>query len=124
MAAALLNFAVGTSCLLLLLLVSLAVRGDLAGLPGRPEDWWLYTGGLMGVVFISGAALLVKVHGVLVLGLCTVAGQVVASLVIQGVAGEHLDLTTVLGGLVALVGVGIGAWASRRGTGRSGAAAL
>ncbi len=114
MAAALLNFTVGTTCLLLLLGVSLAVRGDLAGLPDLPGGWWLYTGGLMGVVFISGAALLVKVHGVLVLGLCTVAGQVVASLLIQGLAGDHLALTTVLGGLVALLGVAVGAWASRR----------
>ncbi len=120
MAAALLNFAVGTACLLLLLLVSLAVQGELAGPPALSGGWWLYTGGLMGVVFISGAALLVRVHGVLVLGLCTVAGQVVASLLIQGVSGDHLDLTTVLGGVVALVGVTIGAWASRRAA-RSGA---
>ena len=95
MAAALVNFVVGTACLVLLLGLSFAVDGELTGVPG---DWWLFTGGLMGVVFISGAALLVKVHGVLVLGLCTVAGQVVASLVIQGVAGEHLDATTVVGG--------------------------
>lgn len=115
MAAALLNFTVGTTCLVLLLLVSLAVGGDLGGeLGGLPDTWWLYSGGLMGVVFISGAALLVRVHGVLVLGLCTVAGQVVASLVIQGLSGDHLDVTTVLGGVVALVGVGVGAWASRR----------
>ena len=111
MAAALLNFTVGTTCLLLLLLVSLGVDGELAGLP---DTWWLYTGGVMGVVFISGAALLVRVHGVLVLGLCTVAGQVVASLVIQGVSGDHLDVTTVAGGAVALLGVAVGAWASRR----------
>lgn len=108
MAAALVNFVVGTTCLVLLLGLSFAVPGGLSGFPG---DWWLYTGGLMGVVFISGAALLVKVHGVLVLGLCTVAGQVVASLVIQGVAGEHLDATTVVGGVIALVGVAVGAGA-------------
>lgn len=111
MAAALNNFVVGTCLLVVLLLGSLAVPGDLVG--GLPAQWWLYVGGVVGVVFISGAALLVKVHGVLVLGLCTVAGQVVTSVVLEGVAGEHLGVATLVGALLALVGVVVGSGARR-----------
>ena len=45
MAAALVNFVVGTACLVLLLGLSFALAGELTGFPG---DWWLYTGGTHG----------------------------------------------------------------------------
>lgn len=107
-AAALNNFVVGA---VVLLGVSLLVPGDFAGLP---RQWWLYAGGTIGVVFIAAAAVLVKVHGVLVLGLCVVAGQVVTSVVIDAaVADMRLGAATVVGAAVALVGVAIGALASR-----------
>ena len=109
-AAALNNFVVGTSVLVLLLLVTLLLPGHLEGLPGT---WWLYLGGPVGVVFISAAAALVKVHGVLVLGLCTIAGQVVTSVAIDAGLGEHLGAETLAGAALALVGVGIGFLATR-----------
>ena len=111
MAAALNNFVVGTGLLVALLVASLLAPGRLVGT--LPTTWWLYLGGLIGVVFISAAAVLVRVHGVLVLGLCTVAGQVVTSIVLQGATGEHLGPATVVGGALVLVGVLIGALASR-----------
>ena len=105
LAAALNNFTVGTSLLLVLLLLALVLPGRIDGLPGT---WWLYLGGLSGVLFITAAAALVKVHGVLVLGLCTIAGQVVSSVLIDAVLGEHLGAETLVGAALALVGVGIG----------------
>ncbi|MBR7744194.1 DMT family transporter [Phycicoccus sp. BSK3Z-2] len=104
-AAALNNFTVGTTVLVLLLLAALLLPGRIDGLPGT---WWLYLGGLVGVLFITAAAALVKVHGVLVLGLCTIAGQVVSSVLIDAALGEHLGVGTLVGAALALVGVGIG----------------
>ena len=101
------NFLVGTSLLLVLAAGSLAVPGDLQAPPGT---WWLYSGGLMGVAFISAAAVLVRVHGVLVLGLCTVAGQVLGALTIDAVAQEgHVGMLSVTGGALTLVGVAVAA---------------
>lgn len=107
------NFVVGVTALLLFLLVVLLVApGDLRGPPGT---WWLYTGGPVGVLFITLTARLVSVHGVLVLGLCTVAGLVVGSLLLDAFGPDpHLGPLTVLGALLALTGVGIGAVSSAR----------
>ncbi|MDO8106291.1 DMT family transporter [Isoptericola sp. b441] len=111
LAAALNNFAVGTTTLLVVLAVSFLAPGSLTG---APTQWWLYTGGTLGCVFIASAAVLVRVHGVLVLGLCTVAGQVVTSVLLDALTGtERLAPLTVVGAAVALLGVTLGAWASR-----------
>lgn len=112
-AAAFNNFVVGVAALATFLLVSLLVTPvELRGFPG---PWWLYLGGPIGVLFISLSARLVAVHGVLVLGLCTVAGQVVGSLLIDAFGPEsHLGVLTVTGAVLTLVGVGIGALASAR----------
>jgi transporter family-2 protein len=65
----------------------------------------------MGVSFIWLAALLVKVHGVLVLGLCMIAGQVICAELIEllgpsahvGIVGVVAGVLTVIGVLVALL---------------------
>lgn len=101
------NFLVGTSLLLALLALSLAFPGDL---DTPPSSWWLYSGGLIGVAFISAAAVLVQVHGVLVLGLCTVAGQVLGALVIDAAADDaHIGVLSVVGAALTLVGVAVAA---------------
>lgn len=94
------NFAVGTAGLVLAFGLSLRADGDLAG---PPTTWWLYVGGVMGIGFIWLAALLVRVHGVLVLGLCMIAGQVIGAQAIEAAAGAHVGpLGVVAGGLVVL----------------------
>lgn len=79
-AAAVINFLVGTAALVLVFLVDLAMRGAPRALPTEP---WLYVGGACGVAFISLAAVVVRVVGVFVLGLGTIAGQLIASLAID-----------------------------------------
>jgi len=100
------NFVVGTSVLLVLMLIHTAIVGWPRPLPADP---WLYLGGAIGCVFIAGAALLVRVTGVLVLGLATVAGQLVAALLLDAFTpGAHpIALSTVGGTLLALVAVAI-----------------
>ncbi len=104
------NSVVGMALLLALWLVSLARPGDLRTFPG---PWWSVVGGVIGVVFIASAAALVRVHGVLVLGLCTIAGQVVTSLVLDAVTGVPLGAWAVGGALLTLAGVLVATWASR-----------
>lgn len=111
-AAALNNFVVGTTLLLVFLAASFLAPGDLDRLPG---EWWLYLGGALSVVFITAAAWLVTVHGVLVLGLCVVAGQVVTSVLIDAVVADtRIEPATVTGSALALLGVVVGALATRR----------
>ena len=102
-AASLNNFAVGLLALVLSFMLSLLLVGRLRDLP---DTWWLYTGGVMGVVFISLAALLVKVHGVLVLGLCLIAGQVICAELIELLGpSPHVGIVGVLAGALTVVGV-------------------
>ena len=100
------NFTVGTTVLLVAMLVHFAV----VGLPDPfPTDPVLYIGGAIGCVFIGVSAFLVSHTGLLVLGLGTVAGQlvgaVVLDLVVPGAGGLHW--TTVAGAGLALVAVAI-----------------
>ena len=75
--ATLVNFAVGTVALLVVFAVDLALRGWPAGT--FPTEPWLYLGGPIGIVFIAIAAAIVRFTGVLLLGLATIAGQVVGA---------------------------------------------
>ena len=107
------NFLVGTSALLVLLLVSFLAPGHVDGFPSQ---WWYYVGGVLGIGFIAISAVAVQIHGVLVLGLCSIAGQVVAAEVIE-VLDPSVDVSWLglLGGLLAVVGVVV-ALATRRRT--------
>ncbi|MBO0842362.1 MAG: DMT family transporter [Nocardioides sp.] len=102
------NFAVGTVALLVAFAFSFLAHGSLGTLPGT---WWLYLGGVIGICFIWLAAWLVPVHGVLVLGLSMIAGQVIGAEIIQSVvdgampsaSGLGAGAVTVLGVVIALV---------------------
>lgn len=99
------NFAVGTVGLLVALLLSLLVEGRIDRLPSQP---WLYVGGLLGILFIWLAALLVRVHGVLVLGLSIIAGQVVGALLIESLAAEtHVGVAGYVAGGLTVLGVAL-----------------
>lgn len=97
------NFVVGTSALLVLLAASLLVPGRIDGFP---TSWWSYVGGVLGVSFIAISAVTVQIHGVLVLGLCSIAGQVVAAEALE-VLDPAVEVTPLglLGGLLAVLGV-------------------
>ena len=108
------NFLVGTS----VLLVACLVHEAIVGLPERmPTNPLLYLGGLIGAIFIGGAVVVVRVTGVLLLGLGSVAGQLVMSLVLDLVlpaAGRVVVTSTVVGTVLTLVAVVIAAIPSRK----------
>ncbi|RLP68456.1 EamA-like transporter family protein [Mycetocola reblochoni] len=104
--ATLVNFTVGTAVLLLGILVrALVVPGRLPTLPPEPG---LYVGGALGCVFIGATALLVYRLGSLLLSLGTVAGQMIASLVIDGVLAPTdigVPVSTVVSVVLALAAI-------------------
>ncbi len=114
MTATLLNFFVGT----LVLVVAGLVHESIVGwAPHFPSSPWLYLGGLIGTLFIALAATVVRTTGVLLLGLGSVAGQLITSLLLDlvlPVDGRTVAWTTVAGTLLTLVAVMVAAVPSRR----------
>lgn len=104
--ATLMNFVSGTIGLAVAWGVKVAVSGVGRPLPADfPGDWWYYTGGPLGIVFIAAAAALVRHLGVLLTGLGMIAGQLLGSLALDAVApvpGSVVALPTVLGTLATL----------------------
>lgn len=80
MAATMTSFIAGTLVLVVAAAISVAAQGAPHPLPAEP---WLYTGGFLGVVYIFLGAFLVAHTGVLLLGLGSVLGQLVAAVAID-----------------------------------------
>jgi transporter family-2 protein len=78
----LLNFITGTSFLTLFTIILIALgRVELQPLPIGP--WWIYTGGVIGVIYIAATSLIVQHLGVLTFTLFSVGGQLIASLLLD-----------------------------------------
>ena len=106
--AALASFAVGTVALLLLaagVRTPLPVSGGLARIP-----WWQWTGGLLGAGYIAAAVVLAPRLGAATLIAAVVAGQMIASLVLDhfgwaGFAQHAISGPRLLGAGLVIVGV-------------------
>ncbi len=106
LAATTLNFTVGTAALVVVTVVHLAI----SGLPETPpSNPWLYLGGAVGAIFIAVQVVTVTRIGVLVLGLCLVAGQLAGALVYDLVLpiGVPTTATTAIAVALTLLGVTI-----------------
>ena len=78
----LLNFITGTSFLSLFIIILIVLgRVELQPLPIGP--WWIYTGGVIGVIYIAATSLIVQHLGVLTFTLFSVGGQLIASLLLD-----------------------------------------
>ena len=78
----LLNFITGTSFLTLFIIILIVLgRVELQPLPIGP--WWIYTGGVIGVIYIAATSLIVQHLGVLTFTLFSVGGQLIASLLLD-----------------------------------------
>jgi transporter family-2 protein len=78
----LLNFITGTSFLTLFIIILIVLgRVELQPLPAGP--WWIYTGGVIGVIYIAATSLIVQHLGVLTFTLFSVGGQLIASLLLD-----------------------------------------
>ena len=105
-----LNFIMGTSFLLILLSL-LVIFGDteLTSLPAGP--WWIYTGGVIGVIYIAFTSKIVQHLGVLTFTLFSVGGNLVGSLVIDLISptnGVQVSWYLVAGIAMTYLGVIVG----------------
>lgn len=112
----LLNFITGTAFLVILILMGIATnRIELVALPAGP--WWIYTGGVIGVIYIAFTSTIVQHLGVLTFTLFSVGGQLVGSLVIDLVSptdGVHVSAYLVTGIVMTYAGVIAGGVSSSR----------
>lgn len=104
------SFLVGTVFLVVLLTARTATGGPAVSLDR--QAWWLYTGGVIGVMFIAVGAFVISHLGVLLFGLCQIAGQVSGAIALDllvPVPGETVTIATVVGAALTLVAVMAGA---------------
>jgi transporter family-2 protein len=112
----LVNFTTGTVFLLILIVVGLILDGnELSALPSGP--WWIYTGGIIGVIYIAFTSTIVQHLGVLTFTLFSVGGQLVASLVIDLISptdGVSVSAYLVTGIVMTYAGVVVGGVGNQR----------
>ena len=103
----LLNFITGTTFLVILILVGVALgKNELSPLPAGP--WWIYTGGVIGVIYIAFTSTIVQHLGVLTFTLFSVGGQLAGSLIIDLVSptdGVSVSAYLVIGLAMTYIGV-------------------
>ena len=112
----LLNFLTGTSLLMILILGGVLIgKIELVPLPAGP--WWIYTGGVIGVIYIAFTSTIVQHLGVLTFTLFSVGGQLVGSLVIDLISptnGVNVSAYLVTGIVMTYLGVIAGGVSSSR----------
>jgi transporter family-2 protein len=106
----LLNFAMGTTFLLILLFFAMTLGGmELSPLPAGP--WWIYTGGAIGVIYVAFTSTIVQHLGVLTFTLISVGGQLAGSLLIDLYSptdGVQVSIYLVSGIVLTYLGVLVG----------------
>lgn len=106
----LLNFAMGTTFLLVILLFAMTLGGmKLSPLPTGP--WWIYTGGAIGVIYVAFTSTIVQHLGVLTFTLISVGGQLAGSLLIDLFSptdGVQISIYLVSGIVLTYLGVLVG----------------
>jgi transporter family-2 protein len=106
----LLNFIMGTTFLVIFLVIGMLInRADVVALPAGP--WWMYTGGTIGVIYIAFTSTIVQHLGVLTFTLISVGGQLVGSLLIDlysPTEGVQVSVYLVTGIVMTYLGVVVG----------------
>lgn len=102
--AAWMNFIVGTSALMIAVLIATSTGLTDLSIPADSQAW-LYTGGLIGVVFVATTAWVVGRVGVLRQALLAIAGQLLGSIILDLLFTDYVDVGLVLGTVLAFVAV-------------------
>lgn len=101
------NFITGTALLAILFVASIVTHhGRISPFPSGP--WWMYLGGVTGLIYIAFSATVVQHVGVLTFTLFSIGGQLVGSLVIDiflPSEGVHVGAYLITGILMTYLGV-------------------
>lgn len=104
------NGVTGLAILIPLAIIQVARNGVPGDFPGQ---WWLYTGGVFGIVFAGLASIVVHRTGALVYTLLAVTGQLSTALILDLARHASIPATTVIGLALAMIGVVIGSLRKR-----------
>lgn len=77
--------------------------GDLSQIKALP--WWVFVGGVIGVIFVAGSVVVAPVLGVALFFVCVVAGQLIGSSIIDQIGAFGLAVKPI--NTMKLVGVGL-----------------
>jgi transporter family-2 protein len=106
----LLNFFMGTAFLsLFFLLITISGNAEISPLPAGP--WWIYSGGVIGVIYIAFTSKIVQHLGVLTFTLFSVGGNLLGSLLIDLISptqGVNVSWYLVTGIALTYLGVIVG----------------
>lgn len=113
--AVLISFAIGTVATLVLVQASRTEWPDWEGL--RTAPWWLWIGGLLGVIYVGTSMVATPQVGVALMLALGFAGQMVCSLVLDhygmfGVQARPINVGRLAGVGLLLLGVVVLAWSS------------
>lgn len=104
-----LNFFMGTSTLVILLIVNTLQGEKIVGLPTSP--WWIYWGGTIGVLYIASSSVIVAKIGVLSFTLFATGGQLIGSLIFDVMAPPEdvkVGVNLIVGIFITYLGVLVG----------------
>ena len=106
----LLNFIMGTTTLGVVLLIAVAIgKVEFVALPAGP--WWIYTGGVIGVIYIAFTSTIVQHLGVLTFTIFSTGGQLIGALFIDLISptkGVSVSAYLVSGIVMTFLGVLVG----------------
>ena len=109
LATTLLNFTMGTFVLVVALSFLVFVRGfAIPAIPSPLNQPWLWSGGIIGIVFIVSASILVRSLGVLIFALVSVVGNLTGALLLDLIwptPGTEVGFQIVLGVVITSVAV-------------------
>ena len=105
-----LNFIMGSVFLTIFLTLNILIGNQhLVALPHSP--WWMYTGGVIGVIYIAFSATIVQHLGVLTFTLFSTGGTLIGALLIDVISpsqGSDVSWYLIIGIVMTYVGVLIG----------------
>lgn len=107
LATAWLNFATGTFVVVIALSVNILAGAEIAPLP---NNFWVYTGGTAGLIFVAVSAYIVKNLGVLNFVILNIAGQLIGAVIIDWVApakAGSLNSYLIFGTVLTIVSIAI-----------------
>ena len=106
----LLNFIMGTTTLGVVLLIAVAIgKVEFVALPAGP--WWIYMGGVIGVIYIAFTSTIVQHLGVLTFTIFSTGGQLIGALFIDLISptkGVSVSAYLVSGIVMTFLGVLVG----------------
>jgi len=83
------NFTAGSCLITSITIIRVLMGHPFGSLPTAPHQLWLYSGGLLGLIFIATTAYILKHLGLLKWGLIGVTGQLVGALILDWVIPAH-----------------------------------